>query len=126
MNFKSSVLLGLVALSVSINSVAETTDVFCATVDGNAWDWLYEEDGSYTEVEGEWGRSMINPLASFVYFDLSQARYQELQRRCDEKEMVAQPANDRFSDWAIFRVQLPSGKKVFTRGMYSIDYDFRL
>lgn len=40
--------------------------------------------------------------------------------------MVAQPAMNRFSDWNIFEVEMPSGEKMFARGYYTMDMDFHL
>ncbi|AUI87794.1 hypothetical protein BS333_15460 [Vibrio azureus] len=125
---------GVFSLMWSFFSMAEsdTTDVFCASIDGREWDWLYEDDGTYTSVEGKWGKHTLDPvltpfpLTSFGYFDIHYNRYQALQNRCDVMGMVAQPALDRFSDWKIFRIEMPSGEKVFAQGFYTINYDFRL
>ncbi|GEM75829.1 hypothetical protein [Vibrio sagamiensis] len=130
--FKKVLLLGVIIISCSFGALADTTYVFCATVDGNQWDWLYEDDGKYTSVEGEWGRYVFDPnpnlppFSSFRYFDIDHDLYRTLQNRCNEKGMVAQPARNRISDWQIFRVKMKDGNVFFAEGFYTIDYDYRL
>jgi hypothetical protein len=116
----------LAATLWSNTSLADHTDAFCAATDANSWDWLYEEDGSYTNVMGSWGVHRLDAINRFRYFTISYESYQKLQRRCDEKGMIAQPAMTRFSDWNIFKVQMPSGETIFSRGYYTVDTDVRL
>ena len=118
--------LTLATILWSNTSFSDQTDVFCTSVDTSSWDWLYEEDGTYTSVNGNWGFHRIDALNRFRYFTIPYDNYRELQSRCDEKGMVAQPAMNRFSDWNIFEIQMPSGEKIFARGYYTVDTDFRL
>ncbi|GEM75696.1 hypothetical protein [Vibrio sagamiensis] len=120
MKLRYKLLVGLSVLFSPFSVLAETTSVICAKVDKSQWDWLYQDDGSYTSADGDWGVYFINHFTFFRYFDIYYSDYLVLQERCNELDMVAQPANNQFSEWMIFRVILPSGDKVFASGFYTI------
>ena len=105
---------------LSFNSRAESATVYCATIDGNAWDWLYDENGDYTSVQGQWGTKKVNRSRSFVFFDISYDDYVKYQKQCEKEGMVPQPATSRHSDWYIFRINFTNGKKIFAQGYYSL------
>ncbi len=113
-NFLIVLLFGL-----SFNSFADSARVYCATVDGSDWEWLYEQDGSDTEISGEWGIHIVNAQVGFRYLTIPIQEYQYLQNRCDAMGMVAHPAENVFSDWYIFQIQFVKGQTIFAPGYYS-------
>ncbi|PNQ53940.1 hypothetical protein C1141_18570 [Vibrio agarivorans] len=98
----------------------ESTDVYCATIDGSSWDWLYDESGDYAKIEGEWGFHLLQNQEGFGYLTVNIDDYMRVQEKCELKGMVAHPGNNRFSSWFVFQVKTSSGQLVFTQGSYSI------
>ncbi|MDE1463649.1 tail fiber domain-containing protein [Spartinivicinus poritis] len=101
MNKYSLLLTGMLTLAPC--AYAETTDVFCAKLDGSDWYWLVDNDNNQVSIPGVWGKSWVTSDSYFQYFSVSQNDYQGVNRLCKDN-YVAQPANNRFNDWYVFKV----------------------
>lgn len=108
---------------MSFGGFADSTDVYCASIDGNVWDWLYKDDGTNKSVEGEWGIHWYDNTSGFSegfrYFTVPLETYQEIQIECNKKGMFAQPANNRFSSWSVFQIEFNHEQKIFAPGYYT-------
>ncbi len=116
------------SLLISFICRGELTDVYCATIDGNSWDWLYDENGDYARIDGEWGFHLQQENKGFGYLSVSFDDYKSVQSQCEAKGMVAHPGDNRYSSWYVFQVKMPSGHSAFTQGVYSVlvSNDFHL
>ncbi len=85
---------------LSFNSRADSASVYCATIDGNSWDWLYDENGDYARIDGEWGFHLQQENKGFGYLSVSFDDYKSVQSQCEVKGMVAHPGDNRYSSWA--------------------------
>ncbi len=86
------------------NLYADTEYVFCAD-ENRKWEWL-KENGNYVSVHGEWKKEYIDDIY-YNYFQLeNNIKVEELINKCKqefgESFKYAQPADNKFSKWAIF------------------------
>ncbi|GEM74730.1 hypothetical protein [Vibrio sagamiensis] len=120
MKAKLFIFLMITLSLLSFNGMTDSATVYCATIDGNAWDWLYDDNGDYTNIEGKWEIQRINRLSSFRFFDISYNNYVKCQELCAKDGMVPHPARSNHSNWYIFRVHFENEEKIFAQGYYTL------
>ena len=102
----------MILFFVSKNIYADTTSVFCATINRD-WEWL-KENNKILEINGEW-ISFEKPATSNSYFYLryfkineGKSKIEELQNKCIKNfgpsYIYAQPADSRFSAWTLMGI----------------------
>ena len=117
MKVKSWLLIAL--LPISSYGFAESTHVYCADLEANVWEWLYDENGDYISIEGQWGAHILDEDNAFGYFSVSEPDYREVAAKCYRLGKVAHPADNRLSNWYLFQVQLSEGGVMFSRGYFT-------
>lgn len=116
-------ILATVITCLSITSAyAErtTTSVFCATSDGNHWDWL-EVEKTQIKISGEWGRGTNTDGSLFDYFEVSEGSYLLLNQMCKlnfTNNYVAQPSDSFWGEWYVFLINRLDGSQYITDGRY--------
>ncbi|MDE1463462.1 hypothetical protein [Spartinivicinus poritis] len=104
-------------LLIQTNAHAAWTYVFCATPDGEDWYWLKNNFDNYVTISGQWHESPIVWGKYFKYMSVSEEDYSAVNRQCREG-YVAQPADNKLSDWQRFRVYKPNGENYYAPGKY--------
>jgi hypothetical protein len=116
-------LLYVVGSVFIVNNIhADTTYVFCATKD-RKWEWL-KVDGKYVSVNGEWKHENIASVY-FSYFKIrDEVKVEDLQRQCIQhlgaSYIYAQPADNRFQDWAVFGIDEQNQSAGFHTHCYNV------
>lgn len=119
MNKTNLLFTTLLSVTNFVSAYAETTDVFCAKPDGSDWYWLEDSSNSQVTISGEWETRDLTNVTSSTTFSVSQIDYQTVNASC-LAGYVAQPANDRFDKWYIFKVNLANGQYYYAQGKYSV------
>ncbi len=114
---------------MSLGALADTTNVFCASMRGDYWYWVNDQDGNTVQVEGEWHSQFMPNGTYFYFFSIEEQIYRSISTLCRPGEVV-HPADNSLSKWFIFYVQQQDGSAFFTPGKYdvnrSIESDFQL
>jgi len=124
-SYKMKILLFVTLLVFPLSSFADSTDVYCGSIDGEEWDWLYAEDGGYISLSGTWGLHRLNSMYRFKYFTIPENKYRKIQQQCALKSMMVHPADDRFTDWYVFKILHNDGTASFSKGFFNV-YDYSL
>lgn len=115
-SINKSFLLILLYLSLCGVVHSTTTNVVCASIDGVEWEWLYDEDGRYTQIEGVWGIQPVRARIYIKHFMVAKENYDEIQQRCQLQAKFAHPADSIFSSWSLFKIITEEGQYMLTEG----------
>lgn len=117
---KGRLVLSLILVLAVVSKVhASWTYVFCATPDGEKWHWLKDGYDNYVTISGQWRENSFRLGRHFKYMSVSEEDYLSVNKQCPSG-YVAQPADNKLSDWQLFRVHKTNGEDYYAPGKYSV------
>lgn len=110
-----SVILLFYISIINLAQASSTTYVYCGLPDGSDWDWLYDEQGNYINIEGEWRRISLHDSSFYNVFNVQQSTFNQKKIKCPSG-YIPQPADRNTSYWEVFQISLPNGSSYFMEG----------